>query len=439
MAVSTAALTLSVLSAVLVTARTLAVGPEPIPMPCVGDCGGDGSVTVTELIRGVNIALGTVPLGDCPVFDFSLDGRVTIDELVKAVNAALNGCPPAAARFPLGAYFWPDRAFGETGSALRDLADVGLNTVVAYYQYIKPDVPPFSGQPDCHGLVREAETYSIDFFIGSPRGVELQSLDDATLAARLQATIDCVGPSPRYRGWMFDEPELTGYDPALLGRVIDTLRVLDPGHRVWVNINPYATDEQLRSFGTGADVLGFDIYPVPEGHSGLPNQSPSVVGEYTEWARRAAPAGADVWMILQAFGYSDLDEGTEGRRPTPDELRFMVYDALLYGARGVIFFGSHQLRNTIPLDEPVWDVGVRSAVRELGRIGPVLLHGEPLGDAALVIAANTSPSPETGVVCFGDGIRDAYELFEDHHPTADQDCLRDDFRPYGVHVYGITR
>jgi len=298
------------------SAPILATPAPPTPLSCVGDCDGDGAVTVDELITGVNLALGALPLVACPAFDFSRDGSVTIDELLTAVNAALSGCPGPPTRFPVGAYFWPDRALGDTSSALRDLANFGLNTVVAYYEYIKPDVPPFSGQPDCHGLVREAETFGIDFFVGSPQGSQLRSLDDAALTARLRATVDCVGSSPRYRGWMFDEPELTGYDPALLERVIRTLRALDPSHQVWVNLNPYATDEQLRSFGVKADVLGFDIYPIPEGH-GLPNENLSVVGEYTERAERAAPTGADVWMILQAFGYSDLDEGTEGRRPTP--------------------------------------------------------------------------------------------------------------------------
>jgi hypothetical protein len=451
------------LSTLLIVGLTLQVcspptlaAPASMPLSCVGDCDGDGTVTVDELMNGVHITLGALPLIACPPFDYNRDGWVAIDEILSAVNAALNGCPDLPPRFPVGAYFWPDHAFGDTGSALRDLANFGLNTVVAYYEYIKPDVPPFSGQPDCHGLVTEAETFAIDFFVGSPRGSQLRPLDEATLTARLQATVDCVGASRRYRGWMFDEPELTGYDPALLARVIRTLRALDPGHQAWVNLSPYATDGQLQSFGANADVLGLDIYPIPEGHYGFPNESLSVVGEYTERAQGAASAGADVWMILQAFGYSDLNEGTEGRRPTPDELRFMVYDAVVHGARGVIFFGSHQLRNTIPLDEPVWDVGVRRAARELGIIGPLLLRGEPLNDVSaqpksivargwrscdseILIATNASASPETGLLCFGDGVRRAYDIFEDRRPTVDRGCLHDEFEAYGVHIYRITR
>jgi Tol biopolymer transport system component len=68
-------------------------------VPCPGECSGDGQVTVTELIVGVNIVLGNAMLAECPVFDTNDDGRVTINELIAAVGAALNGCPGFAAHY----------------------------------------------------------------------------------------------------------------------------------------------------------------------------------------------------------------------------------------------------------------------------------------------------------------------------------------------------
>jgi len=77
-----------------------ATGPIVTPTPgggtCVGDCSGDGSVAINELILGVNIALGNNPLSTCPAFDANDSGMVEINELISAVNAALNGCPPAS-------------------------------------------------------------------------------------------------------------------------------------------------------------------------------------------------------------------------------------------------------------------------------------------------------------------------------------------------------
>lgn len=60
---------------------------------CVGDCDGDRTVTVSDLVRGVNIALGTAALAECPNFDCNGAGEVTVDCIVKGVSAALNGCP----------------------------------------------------------------------------------------------------------------------------------------------------------------------------------------------------------------------------------------------------------------------------------------------------------------------------------------------------------
>ncbi len=60
---------------------------------CLGDCGGDGEVTVDELIIMVNAALGNAPASQCPAGDRNSDGEITIDEIVAAVSNALGGCP----------------------------------------------------------------------------------------------------------------------------------------------------------------------------------------------------------------------------------------------------------------------------------------------------------------------------------------------------------
>jgi len=59
---------------------------------CVGDCDGNGMVTINDLILGVNIALGFQPVSACPAFDPDGGGTVTVDELIQGVNNALNGC-----------------------------------------------------------------------------------------------------------------------------------------------------------------------------------------------------------------------------------------------------------------------------------------------------------------------------------------------------------
>jgi hypothetical protein len=62
------------------------------PTACLGDCDGSGTVTVNELVIGVDIALGNLSINACPVLDANGDLTVEINELVAAVDNALNGC-----------------------------------------------------------------------------------------------------------------------------------------------------------------------------------------------------------------------------------------------------------------------------------------------------------------------------------------------------------
>ena len=79
------------LDTVTATASPAATATATV-LACSGDCNGDGSVMVNELIGGVNIALGNALLDSCPSFDHNGDGSVLINELITAVNAALTGC-----------------------------------------------------------------------------------------------------------------------------------------------------------------------------------------------------------------------------------------------------------------------------------------------------------------------------------------------------------
>jgi hypothetical protein len=77
----------------------------PPPSSCIGDCDGDGAVSIDELILGVNIALGAADFSACPAFDCSSDCHpgpgpatpvpaVHVACLIRAVNNALSVCSP---------------------------------------------------------------------------------------------------------------------------------------------------------------------------------------------------------------------------------------------------------------------------------------------------------------------------------------------------------
>jgi hypothetical protein len=61
---------------------------------CVGDCNGNGSVGISELITGINISLNRADVSICEAFDCRHDGMVGISCLVQGVNNSLAGsCP----------------------------------------------------------------------------------------------------------------------------------------------------------------------------------------------------------------------------------------------------------------------------------------------------------------------------------------------------------
>ncbi len=71
---------------------SLAAGAAGAQEPCAGDCDGNGTVSINELIKGVNINLGPGAVGDCPAMDVNSNGAVTIAELIAAVDNSLRGC-----------------------------------------------------------------------------------------------------------------------------------------------------------------------------------------------------------------------------------------------------------------------------------------------------------------------------------------------------------
>jgi Tol biopolymer transport system component len=84
--------------------RTITPTPPITPTPtmgdgaCVGDCNGNGTVTIDDLIRMVSIALEIQPIcpeggtGGCLAGDANCNCTITVDELIQAVNNVLGGC-----------------------------------------------------------------------------------------------------------------------------------------------------------------------------------------------------------------------------------------------------------------------------------------------------------------------------------------------------------
>src|SRR5262245_18594926 len=106
---------------------------------CVGDCNGDGKVTIDELLRGVRISLGELPIDPCPALDCTGSGTVTISCLVQGVNNALEGCPLEPVAFTA--------ALDEQGPALLITPATALRGELVYAVVLTGGIADTAGQP----------------------------------------------------------------------------------------------------------------------------------------------------------------------------------------------------------------------------------------------------------------------------------------------------
>src|SRR5262245_47614457 len=87
------------------TALVLVLTMRPVDaQECVGDCDGDGTVEINELILGVNINLGLQQIDACPVFDCENTGAAPVSCLIRGVNHALSGCGAEGCPIEAGTY-----------------------------------------------------------------------------------------------------------------------------------------------------------------------------------------------------------------------------------------------------------------------------------------------------------------------------------------------
>jgi hypothetical protein len=127
---------------------------------CIGDCDGNGEVTVNEIITEVNIALTTAHVFTCPAGDSNGDGVITIDELVASDVNLLNGCgappPTPVASGPVSIQVGSATgAPGEQVAVAVTLETMGLAVVAGTQNDIVFDplnasiAPTSNGPPDC--------------------------------------------------------------------------------------------------------------------------------------------------------------------------------------------------------------------------------------------------------------------------------------------------
>ena len=157
-----------------------------------------------------------------------------------------------------------------------------------------------------------------------------------------------VGKYRRHRGLGYwkgaDEPEWGKVPVEKIQRFHDVVKSLDASHPVWITQAPRGTIESLKAYDSAYDVGAIDIYPIgypPGTHSHLPNKNISVVGDYAQWMREISGPAKPFWMILQICWSGVTNPGKTLRFPTFPEERYMTYQSIILGARGLMYFGGN--------------------------------------------------------------------------------------------------
>jgi hypothetical protein len=290
-----------------------------------------------------------------------------------------------------------------------------------------------------------------------------------------------------YKG--IDEPRnpLRGDDwirPDGLVRAYQKVRSLDTQHPVVIVQAPRGTVDQLIPYRPAFDITGVDIYPVsyPPGlHSDIPNRDINVVGDLAR-KTRAAAGEKPFWMTLQIAwsGVIPTEDrpDTVPRYPSLTQERFMAYEAIVNGARGLIFFGGHLTGVMRPEDAAsgwnwtFWRRALRPVVSELASpdVQPALVapnaanavtaatgdievltrrSGTDLYVIAVRIAGSTSQIEFTGLPAQIRSGEVLAEYVQDPLPPASgrqvfrrvraaAGAFRDWFAPYDAHVYRFS-
>jgi hypothetical protein len=269
-----------------------------------------------------------------------------------------------------------------------------------------------------------------------------------------------------------DEPQWGKIPPEDLRAYYDTIHSLDPNHPIWITQAPRGTAGDLRPYSRFYDIGAIDIYPVsyPPGRHApddSTNKDLSLVGDYTRLIRDANGAKTTM-MVLQICWSGVYKAGRTLRFPTFPEERYMTYEAIIDGARGLVFFGGNvracwnDLDTTFGWNWSFYNRALRPVLDELRPEGP-LYPALIAPDSKLPVQADASSGLEFIVRESGDfiyvlaarregetseikftglpkGIAEGSLLYEEPRTFQVKDgTFADWFGPHEVHLYRFRR
>jgi hypothetical protein len=204
----------------------------------------------------------------------------------------------------------------------------------------------------------------------------------------LRRVVEALQDSPGMGLWKGVDEPWPGWRPAALANSYNILEELDPGHVVLTVFAPRSRDRtmlahapdppNLRPYSAITDAVGVDVYPIYYRGLGIREPKLHMVGSWTRAIRRATGVNAMTTTLQICFAGSDDPHGS-GRYvlPTIRQERYMIYDAIVNGARGLVFYGGELRHCMTDADRrrgwnwTFWRRVLRRLVREIGIRSPL--------------------------------------------------------------------
>jgi hypothetical protein len=223
-------------------------------------------------------------------------------------------------------------------------AELAKNGFV-FFQWLsrqKPWGPELQAEVDA--LMQEGDRNGVKIALSLGNALTGIHPGDTQKTEQLASIVQRYRDNPAMFLWKgYDEPQWGKIPPGNLKVFYDTVHRVDPNHPVWITQAPRGTAADLVPYVPDYDVGAIDIYAVsyPPGlHSAKPNKSLSVVGDYTMQMREAHDdQHKGLMMTLQICFSGVIKPGKTLRFPTFPEERYMSYQALIDGARALLYFG----------------------------------------------------------------------------------------------------
>lgn len=337
--------------------------------------------------------------------------------------------------FPIGLWACPD-----SDKALAEVSAAGFNLV--YRTSVTP------------ALLDRFARYHLKAVAGIRYGLPATPEGRRAWEAEARRRVDTTRAHPALLAYfLIDEPLWAGYPLDSLLEVYRFHRQLDPYRPIWSNEAPRGTLADVALYGQACDITGVDIYPVPEGvtHSEMADKTLSSVGKYADKMRASVADRKPVWMALQGFAWKHLDDprAADAIYPTWEQSRFMAYDAILHGAAGITYWGTHYIYNP-----DFWDVlfRVTAELRDLSAVfvAPTVAPAVIKTAAADIVFLHKACAGQSYLLAANDGkevrevtfsvpfTQDLQVLFEDRTVSVRDGAFTDTFGANAVHVYATT-